>query len=293
LNSLVEHWIRPEADHDQSRARGYTDEDAQLMARTAESVMTEQKTNALASVKRAVLPDDALREVQELLVDKLRGRSVRIYEAGGGSLSMLPLSSFNNPTISVVDIDETQLRNNRYADKRILGDIQTYAFAPESFDLIVCHNVIEHLTSVDQAIRQFHRALAPDGLLFIGAPNPESLSGFVTKQTPHWFHVWVYRIIFRRKEAGKPGQHPFRTVFHPIVSPKALLHFCEQIGFEAIYFNLYIGKNFTKLRETRPVVGWLVDAALRLMNALTLGRLNLEHGDYHAVFRKSSPPAVP
>lgn len=258
-----------------------------------ESAMRQQETNALASITGAVLPDDALREVQGFLVDKLRGKSVRIYEAGGGSLSMLPLSSLDNPTISVVDIDETQLRNNRYADNKILGDIQTQVFPPDSFDLVVCHNVIEHLTSVDQAIRQFHHALAPDGLLFIGAPSPESLFGFVTKYTPHWFHVWVYRVIFRRKDAGKPGQHPFPTIYHPIVSPKALLRFCKQIGFEPIYFNLYLGKHYADLRKTRPIIGWFAGAAVGLMNALTFGRFNLAHGDYHAVFKKSSAHAVP
>jgi 2-polyprenyl-3-methyl-5-hydroxy-6-metoxy-1,4-benzoquinol methylase len=255
--------------------------------------MREPEADSLASVGRPVSPDDALREVQEFLVDKLRAKCVRIYEAGGGSLSMLPLSSFSKPTISVVDIDETQLRDNRYADNKILGDIQTQVFPPDSFDLIICHNVIEHLTSVDQAIRQFHHALAPQGLLFIGAPNPESLFGFVTKHTPHWFHVWVYRVIFRDKDAGKPGKHPFRTVYHPIVSPKALLCFCKQVGFEAIYFNLYIGKHHAKLKMKRPIVGRLVDAVLNVTNVLTLGKLNLAHGDYHVVFRKSAAHSVP
>lgn len=240
----------------------------------------------VSNIGEAASPELALRNVQNLIVEKFRGKSVRIYEAGGGSLSILPLSSLNNPSIAVVDIDETQLQNNSYADTKILGDIQTYAFPPSSFDLIVCYNVIEHLPSVDQAIRQFHRALAPGGLLFIGAPNPESLFGLVTKYSPHWFHVWFYRAILRYKNAGKPGQLPFRTFYHPIVSPSALEKFCKEVGFEPIYFNLYIGSNYTTLRKTRPVVGWLVSAGLGVMNALTLGRLKLAHGDYHAVFRK-------
>ena len=234
----------------------------------------------------AVSPSVALREVQKFLADRLGGRFIRIYEAGGGSASILPLSSLNNRSILVVDIDETQLRNNSYADTKILGDIQTYVFPPNSFDLIVCYNVIEHLTAVDQAIRQFHHALAPGGMLFIGAPNPESLFGFVTKYSPHWFHVWFYRVILRRKNAGEPGQVPFRTVYHPIVSPKALLEFCGQLGFKAIYFNLYIGSNFTSVMETRPVIGWLLGVALSLMHALTFGRPSLAHGDYHVVLQK-------
>jgi SAM-dependent methyltransferase len=255
--------------------------------------MKAQKRDIISDAREDVLPNVALREVQEFLADKFRGKDVRIYEAGGGSLSILPLSSLNDPSISVVDIDETQLRNNSYADCKILGDIQTYVFPPDSFDLIVCYNVIEHLPAVDQAIRQFHHALAPGGLVFIGAPNPGSLFGFVTKYSPHWFHVWFYRAILRYKDAGKPGQLPFRTFYHPIVSPKALVKFCQQVGFEPIYFNLYLGSNFTTLRQTRPLVGSLVAGAVSVMNALTFGRLKLAHGDYHVVLQKSVAPATP
>ena len=104
----------------------------------------------------AMSPQLALSKVQALLVDRCRGKSVRIYEAGGGSISYIPLSSLDNPKVTVVDIDETQLRNNKYAHVKIQGDIQTYEFPASSFDLIVCYNVIEHLRFVDQAIRQFH-----------------------------------------------------------------------------------------------------------------------------------------
>jgi SAM-dependent methyltransferase len=245
-----------------------------------------QTGNIIASTGEAVSPEVALRNVQNFIVEEFRGRSVRIYEAGGGSLSILPLSSLKDPTIAVVDIDATQLQNNTYADTKILGDIQTYEFPPNSFDLIVCYNVIEHLPSVDQAIRQFYHALAPGGMVLIGAPNPESFFGFVTKYSPHWFHVWFYRAILRYKNAGKPGQLPFRTFYHPIVSPSALVKFSEQVGFETAYFNLYIGSNYTTLKKTRPFAGWLVSVGLGVMNALTLGRFKLAHGDYHAVFRK-------
>jgi 2-polyprenyl-3-methyl-5-hydroxy-6-metoxy-1,4-benzoquinol methylase len=252
--------------------------------------MSQLEMHIAANVDKALLPDVALRNVQELIIDRFRGKSVRIYEAGGGSLSILPLSSFGKSRVSVVDIDEVQLRNNSYADTKILGDIQTYEFPPNSFDLILCHNVIEHLPSVDQAIRRFHHALAPGGLVFIGAPNPGSIFGLVTKYSPHWFHVWFYRAILGHKDAGKPGQHPFRTFYHPIVSPKALLEFCEQVGLEAIYFNLYIGKNYISLKQARPMLGWFVTAGVGVMNALTFGRLKLAHGDYHVVLQKSPAP---
>ena len=60
--------------------------------------------------------DFALQEVQEILKNRLSGKRVRIYEAGGGSISCLPISSFDHTFLTVVDVDEEQLRNNSYAD---------------------------------------------------------------------------------------------------------------------------------------------------------------------------------
>ena len=233
--------------------------------------------------------DSALRKIREIIENQFRGKNARIYEAGGGSVSCLPISSLGHPIITVVDIDETQLRNNSYADRKILGDIQTYSFPPNSFDLVTCYNVIEHLARPDQAIANFHSSLMSDGFLFIAAPNPESLSGMVTRYTPHWFHVWFHRIIFRNKNAGRPGHHPFPTVFHPIVSPKALLDFCEKLGFEVIYFKQYIGAHYSNIRKTRPIIGGLLHAATNVMNALTFGRRDLRMGDYVVVFQKKLP----
>ena len=225
-------------------------------------------------------------DVQQFVAHRLAGKQARIYEAGGGSFAIVPLPLLDNPTVVVVDIDETQLQNNKYANTRILGDIQTYEFPPNSFDLIVCNNVIEHLPEVDQAIMRFQHALAPGGLLFIGAPNPQSLFGMVTKYSPHWFHVWFYRVILGRKNAGQPGQPPFRTICHPVVSPKALLNFCEKVGLKPIYFNLYIGDNYTKVRDKRPFLGRLLMVGVETMNLLTFNKLDLMYGDYHAVLQK-------
>jgi 2-polyprenyl-3-methyl-5-hydroxy-6-metoxy-1,4-benzoquinol methylase len=232
--------------------------------------------------------DVALRQISEIVRDRCRGSNAHIYEAGGGSMSCLPLSSLDNPIITVVDIDETQLKNNDYANSKILGDIQTYSFPPNSFDLIACCNVIEHLDRPDQAIRHFYHALSPGGLLFIAAPNPESLSGIVTKYTPHWFHVWFARVVYRNENAGKPGHHPFPTVFHRVVSPTGLRDFCEKLGFETIHFKLYLGAAHASIRETRPVLGRMLHAATSILNALTFGRRDLRLGDYHAVFCKSA-----
>jgi SAM-dependent methyltransferase len=139
-----------------------------------------------------------------------------IYEAGGGSTSFLPLNVLRRSHVTVVDIDEEQVRNNSYAQTTILGDIQSYRFAPNSFDLVICYNVIEQFPDVGAALSGLCESLKQGGLILIGAPNPKSLSGVVTKFSPHWFHVWFYRHVRGDEKAGQPGQAPFPTHFHPL-----------------------------------------------------------------------------
>jgi SAM-dependent methyltransferase len=230
----------------------------------------------------------ALRSVQSFIADRLAGNPVHIYEAGGGSLSVLPLDSLNAASVTVVDIDEDQLRNNKYATIKILGDIQTHNFAPGSIDLVVCYNVIEHLHSPDLAIECFHRALKPGGVLFIGAPNPQSIFGLITKYTPHLLHVWIYRVILKNRDAGKPGRGPFPVIFHPIVSPHRLLRFCEKTGFEVRYFSLYTSPHYAFLTQKQSVLGFLLRGISRFINMLPNPRLRVAEGDYHAVFEKVS-----
>ena len=229
---------------------------------------------------------DSLIAVHDILGAELPNRSLTVYEAGGGSTSFLPPDVVRRSEITVVDIDEAQLRKNDYADKTILGDIQTYRFAPESFDLVTCYNVLEHVPDVQAALLRFCECLKPNGLILIGAPNPNSLSGVVTKYTPHWFHVWFYRHVRGDMDAGKPGEAPFPTFFHPMVSLSNLDAFAKTHGLEMIYRREYESPRFPEMRARKPLFAALIDGAAAVMNGLLLRKTDVRHGDYHVILRK-------
>src|SRR6266404_891857 len=84
----------------------------------------------------------SLLTVHSILEATLPAGELSIYEAGGGSTSFLPLNVLRRAHVTVVDIDDDQIRNNSYAHEAILGDIQTHRFLPDSFNLIICYNVI-------------------------------------------------------------------------------------------------------------------------------------------------------
>jgi SAM-dependent methyltransferase len=236
------------------------------------------------------LPDgqakDSLRAVHAVLLDVLDRPSLTIYEAGGGSTSYLPPSLLARADVTVVDIDKDQLVNNDYAQHRILGDIQTHRFPRDSFDLVICYNVIEHLPDVESALRRFCESLRSGGVILIGAPNPASLSGVVTRFSPHWFHVWYYRKIRGLDNAGQPGQAPFPVYYHPLVSPDRLRAFARNQGLEVVYERTYESPRFPEMRTRKPWLAMAVDAVATVLNAFAFNTVDVRDGDYHLVLRK-------
>ncbi len=228
----------------------------------------------------------SLLAVHGILDAKLPPTSLSLYEAGGGSTSFLPLDVLRRARVTVVDIDEDQIRNNDYAQQTILGDIQTYRFRPGSFDLVICYNVIEHLADVEAALLGFCESLKQGGLILIGAPNPKSLSGVVTRYSPHWFHVWFYRYVRGEKQAGQPGQPPFPTYFHPLVTLSNLENFANAHGLQMIYRKQYESPRYPEMRARKPVFAALLDTVARVMNLLLPGDVDVRRGDYHVILRK-------
>jgi SAM-dependent methyltransferase len=228
----------------------------------------------------------SLLTVHSILEATLPAGSLSIYEAGGGSTSFLPLNVLRRAHVTVVDIDEDQIRNNDYAQETILADIQSWRFKPETFDLVICYNVIEHLADVEAALLGFCESLKQGGLILIGAPNPKSLSGVVTKYSPHWFHVWFYRHVRGDKKAGLPGQAPFPTFFHPLVTLPRLEAFARDHGLQVIYKKQYESPRFPEMRARKPVLAALLDAVAVVANLFLPGKADVRRGDYHVMLRK-------
>jgi 2-polyprenyl-3-methyl-5-hydroxy-6-metoxy-1,4-benzoquinol methylase len=200
---------------------------------------------------------DSLLAVHDVLRRELPQGQLATYEAGGGSCSVLPPELLNRSKVTVVDIDEDQVRNNTYAAEAILGDVQTYSFGRETFDLVICYNVIEHLPHVDAALLNFRDALKPGGMILIGAPN-----------------------------AGLPGEPPFPTFFHPLVTLPRLEAFAAANGLEMIYRREVESPRYPEMRRRKPLFAALVDAAAAVMNAVLPGGIDVRRGDYHVILRK-------
>lgn len=226
-------------------------------------------------------------EAQAVLDRLLAGREhVSILEAGCGSTSHLRTPP--QAELVGIDISEAQLAQNSHLHRKIQGDLETYRFPANSFDLIVCWDVLEHLSRPERALEGFLAALKPGGLVVIAVPNILSIKGLVTKLTPYWAHVWFYRYVMGDGSAGTERFRQFPTYLRWSVLPSAMRRFAQTNGLSVEHLNLYEGPVQSDLRKRRPLANVLFKIAGAASRALSLGRLDLCQSDCILVLRRGA-----
>jgi SAM-dependent methyltransferase len=210
-------------------------------------------------------------KLQAFLDKALEGKAdVAVLEAGCGSASFFRFE----PTAHLVgiDISEKQLSRNTSLGETICGDIQHYEFQPSTFDIIVCWNVLEHLSQPELALERFAVALKEDGMIVLGLPNVLSLKGLLTKCLPHRLHVLAHRHLFGREDAGKDDVGPFKTYLRFSITPTAIMEFAVNNGLRVIYFDTHDALDADYLENSR--VAYVTYKMLRAVTEFaSLGKL--------------------
>lgn len=204
----------------------------------------------------------------EEIVDNLlnRKKEMKILEAGCGSMSHFQYKQ--GSYLVGVDISQEQLDKNTILNEKILGDLEGDVLPPDSFDLIVCWDVLEHLPRPTLALKNFAHTARKGGLVLIASPNVFTLRGLITKVAPHWFKVWYYRKIVGLQNAGTPGNYPFESFHRFAMSPPAIRRFAKKNGMsvELCRFN-----SWEHPENKMATFNMIWNGVNRLVNVLTLG----------------------
>ena len=97
----------------------------------------------------------------------------KILDFGSGiGVTANYLAKYNE--VVAIEPDEESVKE-RWVDnsyRQIIGDIhELYKFADESFDMIICHNVLEYVENKAEVLREFERILKSDGKISIVKHN--------------------------------------------------------------------------------------------------------------------------
>jgi SAM-dependent methyltransferase len=124
-------------------------------------------------------------------------------EVGPGSGVYIPTLTGLFKSVTVTDIDEEFVANlatfkERYPNLTIIRDDITRTSLPdESFNLILCSEVIEHIHDSEAALRSMRRLLKPGGVLVLSTPQKWSTMESVCKIAFLSGIISLVRLVYR------------------------------------------------------------------------------------------------
>lgn len=109
----------------------------------------------------------------------------RVLDLGGGAGS---LQSFVYPCLIVsIDCDGEAFANpfDSASTARVLGRGEQLPFAASTFDLVLCHHVLEHVEHLTSTLSEISRVLKATGRLYVAVPNGYGLCDGIYRYVFH------------------------------------------------------------------------------------------------------------
>jgi SAM-dependent methyltransferase len=102
----------------------------------------------------------------------------RLVEVGAGRAGFVRVALARGWAVSATEVSLSGLEELRRTRAHVFaGDVTEANYPDGCFDLVVSLEVVEHLPSPMQHLREFYRITRPGGLLLLTTPNLQGLSG--------------------------------------------------------------------------------------------------------------------
>jgi len=156
-------------------------------------------------------------KINKLIIDDyFKGKIGKILVAGTGfgfeaTRINHEFKLFTVGTDSSIDLTQKFINKDGVAYQ--INDLMTLSFKDDSFSLIYCYHVLEHVKNHKRVLSEFLRVLKPGGVLFIGFPNKNRLISYLgTSQKASLYEkiIWNmndYLFRIKRKFENKHGAH--------------------------------------------------------------------------------------
>ena len=201
----------------------------------------------------------------------------RVLDVGAGEAPYRSL--FDHCEYLIHDFGQTPEMLSKYAKLDYQSDITAIPVADQSFDVILCTEVLEHVPEPICAVYELSRILKPGGRLLLTAPLGSLLHQepyhFYGGFTPHWYNKFLSEAGFKIEgiEANQNffslfGQEAIR--FSSYIDPRRI----PQRGLTWLALFLLWLLSLPLLRGVFPLLGGTLDR---------LGLENLSTAGYHVV----------
>ncbi len=128
------------------------------------------------------------------LIDLIKETPEHVFEIGCGSGATGMAIKEKFPDVKYIGMDSNkeaaEIAQTRL-DKIIVSDIDkvpldTFGLEKESFDLIICADILEHLYDPWKVIHDLHGYLAPEGKILASIPNAQYINQIINLLHGNW-----------------------------------------------------------------------------------------------------------
>jgi 2-polyprenyl-3-methyl-5-hydroxy-6-metoxy-1,4-benzoquinol methylase len=126
------------------------------------------------------------------------GKNLMLLDVGcGDGVLSEPIAKLGNSVTSFDLPTITPMAHKRHVSLVLSGDAENLAFTPETFDVVLASEVVEHLWNPQRFLDDAYRVLKPKGYLILEAP--EGIEGLRYDAHKNWFTVEIFQHMLGKK----------------------------------------------------------------------------------------------
>jgi ubiquinone/menaquinone biosynthesis C-methylase UbiE len=199
-------------------------------------------------------------ETLERYVPSFQPAGARVLDIGCGDAGVLIAFAERGSVCAGIELDEKSLERGRLraeehgvaVDLR-KGVAEALPWEDGAFDLVILDNVLEHVRDRPLTLREIHRVLKPNGLLYMVTPKPFAL--YSLWNDPHYDLAWLVLMprpmqiwYFERVRGGGKGTYDVGV----IPTRPALRRMLKRAGFTVEVSPRELWVNYLRNRIARP-----------------------------------------
>lgn len=135
--------------------------------------------------------------------------SANVLNLGAGPSAGDPIRCFKGKVAKVVgaDIDPEVVKNTDLDEAHVLTN-NRLPFEDNSFDLVLCDYVLEHIENPEEFLLEVKRVLKPGKSFFFRTPNNKHYITLISRLTPHFVHLLIAN---KARGLPKESHDPYKT----------------------------------------------------------------------------------